>query len=76
MAELPVLSGDECMATLAQVGYYVARRRGSHFRLRCPGRRPVTVPRHRELDRGTLRAILRTVGINVEEFLKLLERRH
>ena len=69
MAELPIISGDECMAALEQVGYYVARTRGSHFRLRCPGRRPVTVPRHRELDRGTLRAILRTAGLSLEEFL-------
>ena len=74
MPELPVISGDDCMAALGRAGYQVARSRGSHFRLRCPGRRPVTVPRHRELDRGTLRAILRTVDISVEEFLELLER--
>ena len=32
----------------------------------------VVVPDHRELDRGTLRAILRQAGIGVEDFLKLL----
>lgn len=53
--------------------YRVARTRGSHLRLRCPGRRPVTLPRHRELARGTLRAILRTAGISVSEFLTLLK---
>jgi hypothetical protein len=32
----------------------------------------LVVPDHRELDRGTLRAILRQAGLSVEEFLKLL----
>jgi predicted RNA binding protein YcfA (HicA-like mRNA interferase family) len=32
----------------------------------------VVVPDHKELDRGTLRAILRQADITVEEFVKLL----
>lgn len=32
----------------------------------------VVVPDHKELDRGTLRAIIRRAGLNVEEFVKLL----
>jgi len=32
----------------------------------------VVVPDHRELDRGTLRAIIRQAGLSVEEFAKLL----
>lgn len=32
----------------------------------------VTVPDHRELDAGTLRAILRAAGIDVEALRKLL----
>jgi predicted RNA binding protein YcfA (HicA-like mRNA interferase family) len=31
----------------------------------------VVVPDHDELDRGTLRAIIRQAGLNVEEFLRL-----
>jgi predicted RNA binding protein YcfA (HicA-like mRNA interferase family) len=72
VAELPVLSGDECVRALQRIGYEVARQRGSHVRLRCSGRPPVTVPLHRELDRGTLRAILRAAGIEVDEFVGLL----
>jgi len=70
--ELPVISGDECMRALAKVGYAVARSKGSHFRLVCPGRPPVTVPRHRELDRGTLRGIIRQAELTPEEFVDLL----
>jgi predicted RNA binding protein YcfA (HicA-like mRNA interferase family) len=72
MPELPIISGDECIAALGRIGYVIARTKGSHLRLRCPGRKPLTVPRHHELDRGTLRAILRTAGISVEEFKKLI----
>jgi len=30
----------------------------------------VVVPNHKELDTGTLRAIIRQAGINIEEFIK------
>ncbi len=72
MPELPVISGDECMQALGKIGYKVSRSKGSHFRLVCPERPPVTVPRHRELDRGTLRAIIRQTGLTPEEFVALL----
>ena len=72
MPELPVVSGDQFISALERKGYGIARTRGSHVRMRCPGRKPVTVPRHSALDRGTLRAILRTADISVEDFIKLL----
>ncbi len=34
----------------------------------------VVVPNHRELDRGTLRAVIRQAGLSVEEFIGLLEK--
>ncbi len=69
---LPVISGRECIAALMKLGYREARQKGSHVRLVCQGRSPVTVPLHDTLDRGTLRNIIRTVNIKVDEFLKLL----
>ncbi|MBI4499359.1 MAG: type II toxin-antitoxin system HicA family toxin [Chloroflexi bacterium] len=73
MPELPVISWRECVHALEQVGYSVARTRGSHLRVRCPGRDPVTIPRHQERDRTTLRSIIRQAGLTVEEFIALLE---
>jgi len=32
----------------------------------------VVVPDHKELDRGTLRAIIRQAGLSVDEFARLL----
>jgi predicted RNA binding protein YcfA (HicA-like mRNA interferase family) len=68
-----VISGAECVAALSRLGYRVLRQKGSHVRLVAPGRPPVTVPMHAELDRGTLRSIIRTVDVSVEEFLELLK---
>lgn len=72
MPPLPIISGDECIAALRAFGYAVARQGGSHVRLVCTGRTPVTVPRHSTLKRGTLRSILRVAEISVEDFIKAL----
>ncbi|TMB24751.1 MAG: type II toxin-antitoxin system HicA family toxin [Deltaproteobacteria bacterium] len=72
MASLPIISGQDCIRALTRAGYRRARQRGSHVRLTCDGRSPVTVPLHQTLDRGTLRSILRVTEIGVEEFLRLL----
>lgn len=73
MASLPLISGRECIQALARIGYREIRQRGSHVRLACPGRTPVTVPLHPTLDRGTLRSIIRTAELTVEDFCGLLD---
>ena len=60
------------MSALGRLGYVQTRQRGSHVRLECAGRAPLTVPMHGELDRGTLRAIIKAAGLTVEEFSELL----
>jgi hypothetical protein len=42
---------------------------GKKLLLRTPY---ITVPMHKELAKGTLRAIIRQAGLTVEEFLELL----
>jgi predicted RNA binding protein YcfA (HicA-like mRNA interferase family) len=68
----PLLSGRDCVSALSRLGYVQTRQRGSHVRLECRGRAPLTVPMHGELDRGTLRAIIKAAGLTVEEFVALL----
>ncbi|NMG08901.1 type II toxin-antitoxin system HicA family toxin [Brasilonema sp. UFV-L1] len=73
MSKLPVISGAECVRALQQIGFVVNRQRGSHIILvREEPKTIVTVPDHKELDRGTLRAIIRQVGLTVDEFVELL----
>jgi predicted RNA binding protein YcfA (HicA-like mRNA interferase family) len=73
MSKLPVISGRECVKALGHVGFAVRRQQGSHIILRRNSPfAQVVVPDHKTLDRGTLRAILRHVGLSVDEFVNLL----
>lgn len=74
MATLPIVSGSECIAAMRAIGYEVVRQKGSHVRLNCVGRSPITVPLHKELDRGTLRSILGESGVSIEQFMAALRR--
>ena len=73
MSKLPRLSGRDCVKALAKAGFYLKRQHGSHIVLRRDNPfAQLVVPDHKELDRGTLRAILRQAGIGVDEFNALL----
>ncbi|PSB16192.1 type II toxin-antitoxin system HicA family toxin [Phormidesmis priestleyi ULC007] len=73
MRKLPVISGAECVRTLEQIGFVVDQQRGSHIILvREEPRATVSIPDHKELDRGTLRASVRQIGLTVDEFADLL----
>ena len=73
MSKLPRISGKQCIKALGKVGFSVLRQKGSHIIVRR--NEPFTevvVPNHKELDRGTLRAIIRQAGLRVDEFIGLL----
>ncbi len=71
--KLPVVSGKETIKALSKIGYYVRDQKGSHVHLRHPVRKPLTVPMHNEIDRSTLKAILKAAEISEEKFLELLK---
>jgi len=74
MTRLPLISGRECVRALEKKGFYFKRQEGSHVVLRRDEPfAQVVVPDHRELDRGTLRAIIRQAGLSLEEFVQLLK---
>ncbi len=71
MTRLPVLSGRELVQRLRGFGYEVERQSGSHIILRHtdPPHRRLTVPNHKTIAKGTLRAILRHAGISVADLV-------
>ena len=74
MSQIPRISGRETVKVLNKIGYEYDRQRGSHIILRqvdYPFRR-IVVPDHKEIAKGTLRAIIKQVGLTVEEFSNLL----
>lgn len=74
MIKLPVVSGAEAVAAFRRVGYAFDEQHGSHIILRLtdPPHRRLSVPNHKELAKGTLRALIREAGLTVEEFSSLL----
>ena len=63
MSKLRRLSGDEVISILKKFGFEIYSQKGSHVKLRRitkEGRsQSLTIPRHRELDKGTLKAIIK-----------------
>ncbi|HVQ60344.1 MAG TPA: type II toxin-antitoxin system HicA family toxin [Solirubrobacterales bacterium] len=63
----PVVSGAQLVKALEKDGWTVVRQRGSHVRLKKPGRRmALVVPVHRELRKGTLAGILRDADLDAD----------
>lgn len=70
----PLLSGNEVVSAFLRAGYIKVGQRGSHIKLFNPaGQITLIIPNHREVDRWTLKGILKDAGITVEEFLKCLK---
>lgn len=75
MPPLPIISGREAIAAFEKLGYEIARQKGSHITMVKSGTINIlTVPDHKELDRGTLKSLINKAGITVDDFLKLLNR--
>lgn len=73
MSQLPQISGRVCVQALIRAGFHIRRQQGSHIILRRDDPfAQIVVPDHRQLDRGTLRAIIRQAGLSVNEFNELL----
>ena len=74
MSTLPNVSGRKVVQALLKMDYEKDRQKGSHIVMRqlsSPHRR-IVVPDHKEVAKGTLRAIIRHAGLTVEEFKKHL----
>jgi len=75
MAKLPSsISGAKVVKILSKLDYKVDHQTGSHIILRqdkCPHRR-LTIPNHKNISKGMLRAIIRETGLTRKEFIDLV----
>ena len=73
MPRLPRVSGREAVAAFEHAGFIVVRRRGSHIVMTKMGHAAtLSIPEHRVVKPGTLRALIRQSGLSVEEFVDLV----
>ncbi len=73
MGQLGNISGKEATKAFGKAGWQVMGQVGSHVVMIKSGvRANLSIPQHKELSTGTLRALIRAAGMTVEEFLALL----
>lgn len=67
---LPVMSGSEVVRVFESLGWEAVRQTGSHI-IMTKDEELITlsVPDHREVAKGTLRSLIRTAGLTVDEFV-------
>lgn len=71
MGKVPVLKPREVIGILGNLGFVLARQRGSHKQFRHPDGRGTTVPDHqgRDISPALLRQIAKDIDLTVEELL-------
>lgn len=71
MPKLKNLGGDDLIRIFSQFGFLVNSQRGSHVKLKrtlADGtKQTLTVPHHKELDSGTLKAVVRQASRYIPE---------
>jgi len=73
MPRLPVLAGAQVVRAFERAGWRLDRQRGSHAILVKPGQiASLSVPQHREVAPGTLRALVRASRMSLDEFISLI----
>lgn len=70
MPSLPTLSGREVARILGKLGWQIVRQQSSHIIMTKEGEMAtLSVPDHKEVARGTLRALLRAANLTTDQFL-------
>ena len=73
MGRLNNVSGKAAAGAFEKVGWQTVGQIGSHLVMIKPGvRANLSIPQHKELSIGTLRALIRHAEMTVEDFLALL----
>lgn len=73
MGKLGNISGKEAVKVFQKLAWEQIGQVGSHVVMVKPGMRVnLSIPQHKELSVGTLRALIRNDGLTVDEFLNLL----
>lgn len=70
MGILSNISGKQAVKIFEKFGYTLDHQTGSHMILYHETKPTLSIPNHKELAPGLLRALIRKVSITVDEFLK------
>ena len=62
------ISGKELLKILLKKGYWIRDQKGSHVHLRHSINFPITIPNHKQISIGTLKAIIKATNLKEEDF--------
>ena len=72
MASLPVLRGKEVVKVFERFGWKVVRQSSSHIVMTKDGEiATLSIPDHKEVAKGTLRSLIRSANLTIDEFVKV-----
>ncbi|MEK7202483.1 MAG: type II toxin-antitoxin system HicA family toxin [Patescibacteria group bacterium] len=75
MPSVPVLKPRQVVRAFENLGWEVARQKGSHIILVKEGQiATLSVPNHSEVARGTLRSLINRAGLTIDEFLMAIKK--
>ena len=74
MPRVPILPARKIIRALLRLGFYIDHQKGSHIVLKDKLTKTITVvvPNHTQVDRGTLKSILKYARVDLETFLNEL----
>lgn len=73
MPRLPMLSGRQVVRIFGAFGWEAARQRGSHIIMTKEKHiASLSIPDHKEVAKGTLRSLIRSAGITVDDFIEAM----
>lgn len=75
MSKLPSVTGDEVVRAFSKIGFILDHISGSHHILKKQGHRyllSVPIHGHKSVKPGTLRSLIRSAGIEIDDFVNLL----
>ena len=74
MTKVPVLKPKDVIKAFENFGWKVVRSKGSHIIMIKEGSiSTLSIPKHKEIARGTLRKLIKSSGISLGDFVKALK---
>jgi predicted RNA binding protein YcfA (HicA-like mRNA interferase family) len=71
MPPLPLLKPSQVVKAFENLGWEIARQKGSHIIMTREGHiATLSILKHKEIARGTLRGLIKRAGLSIEELIE------
>ncbi len=73
MSPIPLLKPSLVVKAFENFGWEVVRQKGSHIIMTREGHiATLSIPKHKEVARGTLRGLINRAGLSIDDFIEAL----